>query len=54
MRNDPSIPGPSTGRNGLANMRHRLQHIGGQCEIQSALGKGTRVQFLMPVNPAAT
>ena len=48
------IPGPSTGRNGLANMRHRLQRVGGQCEIQSALGKGTRVEFHVPINPGAT
>jgi signal transduction histidine kinase/ligand-binding sensor domain-containing protein len=53
-QNAPSIPRPSTSRNGLANMHHRLQQIGGQCEIQSAIGKGTRVEFLVPVNPATT
>jgi signal transduction histidine kinase/streptogramin lyase len=54
MRNAPDISGSSAGRNGLANMRHRLQQIGGQCEIQSAIGKGTRLEFLVPVNPATT
>jgi signal transduction histidine kinase len=52
--NAPSTPGPSPGRNGLANMHHRLQQIGGQCRIHSAIGKGTRVEFLVPVNPATT
>jgi signal transduction histidine kinase len=34
---------------GLANMRQRLMKIGGLCEIQSALGHGTRVKFVVPV-----
>ena len=54
MRNDPVLSGSSTGRDGLANMRHRLQQIGGECKILSAIGKGTRVEFLVPVNPATT
>jgi signal transduction histidine kinase len=53
-RNAPSISESSTGRDGLANMRHRLQQIGGECKILSAIGKGTRVEFLVPVNPATT
>jgi len=54
VRTDASIFGSSTGRNGLANMRHRLQQIGGQCKIQSAIGKGTRVEFVVPVHPVTT
>ena len=54
MRNAPSVPGQPASRNGLANMRHRLQQIGGQCEIHSVIGKGTRVEFHVAVNPGAT
>jgi len=39
-------------RNGLANMRQRLQEIGGRCEIQSERGHGTRITFFLPVNVA--
>jgi signal transduction histidine kinase len=31
--------------NGLPNMRKRLEDAGGQCELESAPGKGTRVKF---------
>lgn len=34
---------------GLANMRRRLEKIGGLCEIQSAPGQGTGVRFVVPV-----
>jgi len=34
---------------GLANIRRRLEKIGGLCEIQSAPGHGTRVKFVVPV-----
>ena len=37
-------PRPGTG-NGLANMHQRLAEIGGQCEIESVGGKGTKVTF---------
>ena len=42
----PAEAGPArTGRggNGLANMRQRLQDIGGQCNVSSRLGQGTTV-----------
>jgi len=42
----------STGRNGLENMRTRLVECGGQAEIVSAPGQGTRVHFIFPL-PAA-
>jgi len=38
--------------NGLRNMRQRLEEIGGECEIQSAPGKGTIVTFAVPVSIA--
>ncbi|MFN0127194.1 MAG: two-component regulator propeller domain-containing protein [Verrucomicrobiales bacterium] len=37
------------GGNGLANMRHRLTECGGACEIISAPGRGTRVEFSLPI-----
>ncbi len=33
---------------GLAGMHSRLEEIGGQCEIQSTYGLGTRVRFTVP------
>jgi hypothetical protein len=30
-------------------MQRRLEKIGGRCEIQSAPGQGTEVQFVVPV-----
>lgn len=35
-------------RNGLVNMRKRLEEIGGRCEIQTAAGRGTQVTFILP------
>ncbi len=35
---------PATG-NGLANMRRRMEEIGGACEIRSTPGAGTQVKF---------
>ena len=40
---DPARP-PERG-NGLQNMRKRLDDIGGQCEIESVPGSGTRVKL---------
>lgn len=37
------------GADGLINMRTRLQAMGGQCEITSAPGTGTRVKFILPL-----
>ncbi|MGP8022146.1 MAG: two-component regulator propeller domain-containing protein, partial [Limisphaerales bacterium] len=42
-------PDRITRGHGLANMRQRLEKIGGLCEIQSAPGHGTRVKFVVPV-----
>jgi signal transduction histidine kinase len=35
-------------RNGLKNMRRRLEAIGGKFEVQSAPGQGTTVRFTLP------
>jgi signal transduction histidine kinase len=35
--------------NGLTNMRHRLEKLGGHCEIRSAPGQGTGVKFVVGV-----
>jgi signal transduction histidine kinase len=45
----------STG-NGLANMKRRLEHIGGDCEITSARGQGVKIVFFVPIRktPAET
>jgi signal transduction histidine kinase len=37
------------GGNGLANMKTRLEEIGGQCSVQSEPGAGTSVTFAVPV-----
>jgi signal transduction histidine kinase/ligand-binding sensor domain-containing protein len=37
------------GGNGLANMHKRLESLGGECRVDSAPGKGTRVQFVVRV-----
>jgi signal transduction histidine kinase len=42
-------PKSSNTSNGLANMKHRLEDIGGRTEVDSEPGKGTAVTFVMPV-----
>jgi signal transduction histidine kinase len=39
----------STGRNGLANMRKRMESVGGHLRLTSAPGKETRVDFELPI-----
>lgn len=39
------------GRNGLRNMRQRLDLLGGRCDIQSRPGHGTTVTFIVPLVP---
>lgn len=43
----------SGGGNGLANMRHRLSVVGGQCVIRSQPGAGTSVTLRIPLNAPA-
>ena len=40
---------PQTGNDGLANMNHRLQSLGGACDLTSAPGQGTTVRFSAPL-----
>jgi signal transduction histidine kinase/ligand-binding sensor domain-containing protein len=40
---------PNLQRNGLVNMRQRMQEIGGRCEIRSNPENGTQVIFSLPV-----
>ena len=51
---DPATVATRPGRgNGLKNMRHRLEAIGGRCEIQSANGAGTEIRFFGAVAASA-
>ncbi|MGN6554777.1 MAG: sensor histidine kinase, partial [Verrucomicrobiota bacterium] len=43
---DPAQAGSR--RNGLVNMRSRLEEVGGACVIESQPGKGCRVHFTLP------
>lgn len=45
--NSPSEPAQQG--NGLVNMRRRLAELGGSCQISSQAGRGTTVQFDVPV-----
>jgi len=38
----------NSGGFGLVSIRERLKHIGGQFDIQSGNGKGTRITLLVP------
>jgi ligand-binding sensor domain-containing protein/signal transduction histidine kinase len=42
------------GRNGLVNLRRRMDAVGGKCEIESAAGQGTRVRFDLPLRSPGT
>ncbi len=41
-------PPPAHGT-GLSNLRHRMTEIGGDCFLSSQPGKGTRIEFLIPL-----
>jgi signal transduction histidine kinase len=43
---------PSSGGYGLANMKRRLEEIGGSCSIESRPGAGTTVHLRLPVRPS--
>ena len=45
----PQETGRSASRNGLINMRKRLEKIGGRCEIRSEPGAGTEIKFIVEV-----
>jgi signal transduction histidine kinase len=40
---------PRNGADGFRNMRQRMKEIGGDCHIEAAPGKGTRVSFSFPL-----
>jgi signal transduction histidine kinase len=40
-------------RNGLQNMRRRLERIGGRCDLGSVVGQGTKIVFTVPMIAAA-
>jgi signal transduction histidine kinase len=39
----------NTDRNGLKNIRHRMNHLGGRATIHSAANRGTRVELELPL-----
>ena len=41
---------PPEGRNGLTNLRRRLEALGGSCTIESAPERGTRVRLVVPLS----
>jgi len=36
--------------NGLGNMRQRLAELGGDCVVESRIGNGTTIQFVLSLN----
>lgn len=38
----------STKGNGLVNMRSRVEKMGGECNINSQIGKGTKIKATIP------
>jgi signal transduction histidine kinase len=44
-------PARTASGNGLVNMTRRLEEIGGLCQVITAPGEGTRVQFSIPLKP---
>jgi signal transduction histidine kinase len=52
MADDGNQSGP--GHDGMAGMRDRLRHFGGNCLITSQSGQGTTVAFRIPLPPASS
>src|ERR1051325_11435355 len=44
----------ATGRNGLANLRERIERLGGTLRIESKPGEGVRLSFVLPLRKLAT
>ena len=44
-----STPHPTGGGNGLKNLRARAQELGGELQLDSAPGKGTRLTLQVPL-----
>ena len=47
----PDKPDAKSG-DGMSNMRMRLIRMGGCCDVESADGKGTKVEFAVPLSDA--
>jgi signal transduction histidine kinase/ligand-binding sensor domain-containing protein len=47
----PPAAGGAPGADGLVNLRHRLAHIGGRCDITSQAAGGVSVCFSLPLAP---
>ena len=45
-------PATSLGGNGLANMRQRMEEVGGEMRVERALPRGTRVELRVPLSPS--
>lgn len=45
-------PVPATGGNGLRNLRQRFQKLGGEFELQSRPGQGTKIHMAISLKPA--
>lgn len=41
--------GPASGRNGLVNLRERIERLGGTLRIESQPGAGVRLNFVLPL-----
>ncbi len=52
LESKPEPPAIPSG-DGLNNMWQRLADIGGRCSIESALGRGTNIRFVIALNPLA-
>jgi ligand-binding sensor domain-containing protein/signal transduction histidine kinase len=53
-RADEGEIGPQTAEgNGMRNFRARSESLGGCCRIQSTPGRGTEVQFIVPLNASS-
>jgi signal transduction histidine kinase len=48
----PEAERDQNGADGLTNMRHRLQQLGGRCDVTSRPGAGTTVTFNVPLQRA--
>lgn len=44
---DPAAAPP--GRNGLRNLRQRLESLGGEAVVETQPGRGTRIEFILPL-----
>jgi ligand-binding sensor domain-containing protein/signal transduction histidine kinase len=48
--NSAAVDSPATTGNGLRNMSRRLADIGGRCLIESRVGSGVVIRFVLPLN----